>query len=152
MFDGVTLSDHTFQPPSVQLRQPSPGSTSSAADRHLEAPQSYEGLLQANTALKTRVSELEVINDLYQGTVRQYEQGVAPQAEMLPRDSETQLRHWLQQSQKREKALESRVEELEREVAELRGEQPPSKRTRVEAVEESEYPEPPQNFTNGLTD
>ncbi len=71
---------------------------------------------------------------------------------MLPRDSETQLRHWLQQSQKREKALESRVEELEREVAELRGEQPPSKRTRVEAVEESEYPEPPQNFTNGLTD
>ena len=153
MFDGVSLSEHAFQSsvmPSIPLRQPSPGSTSSNNDRHLEPPQTYEGLLQANSALKMRVNELEVINGLYQGTVRQYQQGhqPAPQAEMIPQDTDV-LRQLLQQSQQREEDLKRQVEDLEREVAELRGEQPPAKRRRLSTG--PEYPEPPQHFAaNGL--
>ena len=151
IFDGVSSAEHAFQSPAIppfQLRQPSPGSTSSFNDRNLEPPQTYEGLLQANTFLKTRVSELEVINDLYKGTVNQYEQGGAPQAEMVPRDSESQLRQSLDQALRREDDLKRQVEELEREVADLRGEQPPAKRSRIS--DSSEYPEPPQAPTNGL--
>lgn len=150
MFDGVSSAEHSFQSPAIpafQLRHPSPASTSSFNDRNLEPPQTYEGLLQANTFLKTRVSELEVINDLYKGTVNQYEQGGAPQAEMIPRDSESQLRHSLDEALRREEALKRQVDELEREVEELRGEQPPAKRSRIS---NSEYPEPPEAFTNGL--
>ncbi|KAL9131608.1 MAG: hypothetical protein Q9217_000496 [Psora testacea] len=153
MFDGVSLSDHAFQPhtmSSIPLRQPSPGSTSSNNDRHLEPPQTFEGLLQVNSALKTRVNELEVINGLYQGTVRQYQQGQqpAPQADMVPHDT-SELRQLLRQSQQREEELKRQVEDLEREVAELRGELPPAKRTRRSSG--SDYPEPPQDFAaNGL--
>ena len=150
LFDGASSTEHTFQSPAVpsfQLRHPSPGSASSFNDRNLEPPQTYEGLLQANTFLKTRVSELEVINDLYKGTVNQYEQGSAPQAEMIPRDSESQLRQSLDQALRREESLKRQVDELEREVAELRGEQL-AKRRRIS--EPSEYPEPPQVYTNGL--
>ena len=93
------------------------------------------------------MSELEVINDLYKGTVNQYEQGSAPHAEMVPRDSESQLRQFLDQALQREEKLKRQVDELEREVAELRGEQP-AKRRRIS--ESSEYPEPPQVYTNGL--
>lgn len=151
IFDGVSLADHVFQSPATShLRHTSPGSTSAFIDRHLEPPHTYDGLLQANTALKTRVSELEVINDLYRGTVTQYEQGgAAPQAEMVPRESEAQqLRQLLEQSQRREQELKQKVEELEHEVADLREEQPPAKRTHLS--ERPEYPEPPQVFTNGL--
>ena len=150
IFESVSSAEHAFQSPAIptfQLRQPSPGSTSSFNDRNLEPPQTYEGLLQANTFLKTRVSELEVINDLYKGTVNQYEQGGAPQAEMVPRDSESQLRQSLDQALRREQDLKRQVDELEREVAELRGDQPPAKRSRVS---ENEYPEPPQDFNNEL--
>lgn len=146
LFDGVSLSDHAFQSPALPPfppRHPSPGSTSSFNDRNLEPPQTYEALLHANTFLKTRVSELEVINDLYKGTVNQYEQGGAPQAEMVPRDTESQLRQSLDQALHREAELKHHVEELEREIAELRGEQPPAaKKARLDS---SEYPEPPTN-------
>lgn len=149
MFDGVSLADHVFQSPALpQLRHISPGSTSSFNDRNLEPPQTFERLLHENTLLKTRVSELEVINDLYRGTVNQYEQGAAPQADMVPRDSEAHLRQLLEQSQRREQDLKHQMEDLERENADLRGEQPPSKRARLSNG--LEYPEPPQTFTNGL--
>ena len=106
--------------------------------------------MHANSALKTRVNELEVINGLYQGHVRQYQQGQqpAPQADMIPQDSDA-LRRLLQQSQQREEDLKRKVEDLEREVAEIRSDQPAAKRTRLSAG--SEYPEPPQNLVaNGL--
>lgn len=150
MFDGV-LNDHVFQSPampSIQLRNPSPGSISSTNDRHLEPPKPYDELLQDNTHLKTRVSELEVINELYKGTVHQYQQGGnAPQAEMISRSSEDELRQLLQQSQQREESLKHQVEQLEQEITELRSEQPPAKRGRVSSLE---YPEPPQTLNNGL--
>lgn len=155
MFDGVSLTDHAFQAPGLpQLhhRQPSPGSTSSANDRHLEPPQTYEGLLRDNTALKTRVSELEVVNELYRGHVSQYPQGqtAAPPAEMIPRDSESELRAALLQAERREDDLKRQVEELRGRLAEYEGEQPPAKRAR--RASDTEYSDPPQTTfdTNGL--
>ena len=147
MFDGVSLADHAFQAPGIpplHHRQPSPGSTSSANDRHLEPPQTYEGLLRDNTALKTRVSELEVVNELYRGHVSQYPQGqaAAPQAEMMPRDTESELRAGLLQAQRREDDLKRQLEDLQQRLAEYEGEQPPTKRAR--RASEAEYPEPPQ--------
>ena len=150
LFDGVSLSDHTFQPspslPTLNLRHPSPGSTSSLNERHLEPPQTYDALLQSTTTLKTRVSELEVINDLFKGRVAQLEQSDANarRTETMQRDSESNLRQLLEQSQARENELKRQVDELEREVIDLRGLQPRAKRQRV--LDDSEYPDPPLPF------
>ena len=137
MFDGVSLTEHAFHPsttlPALHLSNPSPGSTSSLNDRHLEPPQTYEGLLAANTTLKTRVSELEVINDLFRGRVAQLEQAdeTTRQDEAVQRNAQLQLRQALEQSQRREDTLKRRVDELERQVAMLRDTEPRSKRQRL---------------------
>lgn len=103
MFDGVTLADPNFNPSanftSLQLQHPSPGSTSSSNERHLDVPQTYENLLAANTSLKTRVNELELINELF-------------------RDSESRLRRSLEDAQKREDELSRRVSSLEGQLKE----------------------------------
>ncbi|PKX99144.1 putative GATA transcription factor (AreB) [Aspergillus novofumigatus IBT 16806] len=124
IFDSVTLADHTLNPPnglpSLQLHQPSPTSTSSAAvDRHADAPQTYEGLLAANASLKTRVSELELINGLFRGRVAELEQSdaTARRSEMIVRDSEARLRRSLEEAQRREEELKRRVSDLERQLA-----------------------------------
>ncbi len=143
IFDGVPVPEHSFQPsppmPPMNLRHPSPGSTSTTMDRHLEPPQTYDGLLQSATVLKTRVSELEVINDLFRGRVAQLEQLDinARRNEMMQRDSETKLRQLLEQAQIRENELKRRVDELEREATERRGSEPIAKRQRVS--DPSEY-------------
>ena len=143
MFDGANLSDHHFNGAGA-LRQPSPGSASSNNDRHFDAPASFENLQQHNTWLRTRVSELEVINSLYQGHVQQnnrQEHHLAPQAEMMPQqETETSLRELLEQSKRREEDLTRQVEELKREVSEMKEEQSEAKRTR--RTDTSEYPEP----------
>lgn len=112
-------------------------------------------MLQEVTTLKTRVSELEVINELYRGTLEQYHQGGAPPAEMVPRDPDSNLRKIIEQSQQREQQqlhreqeLLQKIEKIERENAELRGHSSPTKRARLS--DEAEYPEPPEIPTNGL--
>ena len=118
MFDSVTLAEQSLNQqnghPSLQLRQPSPTS-SSAVDRNFEAPQTYERLLAANTKLNTRVSELEVINELFRGRVAELEQSdaTARRSEMIVRDSEVRLRRSLEESQRREEELKRRVTDLE---------------------------------------
>lgn len=127
MFDSVTLTDHNFNNsntlPALQIRQPSPGSTSSVVDRHLDVPQTYEGLLAANTSLKTRVSELEVINELFRGRVAELEQSdaTARRSEMIVRDSEVRLRRSLEEAHRREEELKRRISELEQQLAERTG-------------------------------
>lgn len=154
MFDGVSLAEHAFQAPGIppHHRQPSPGSSSSNNDRHLEPPQTYEALLRENTVLKTRVSELEVVNELYRGHVSQYPQGqaAAPPAEMIPRDTESELRATLGDVQRREDDLKRQVEELQSRLAEHEGDEPPAKRAKK--ANDPGYPEPPQAAfdTNGL--
>ncbi|KAK2791025.1 hypothetical protein FQN53_007214 [Emmonsiellopsis sp. PD_33] len=148
MFDSVTLSDHSFNPtatalPSLQLHQQSTTSTSSPNDRNLEAPQTYEALLAANTSLKTRVSELDLINELFRGRVAELEQSdaAARRAEMILRDSESRLRQSLEESQKREEGLKRRISELEQVLADrdtLQGNaspaEPQSKKIRLSDV------------------
>ncbi|MCJ1298541.1 hypothetical protein MMC08_001331 [Hypocenomyce scalaris] len=137
MFDSVSLTEHAFHPspplPGLHLSNPSPGSTSSLNDRHLEPPQTYEGLLAANTTLKTRVSELEVINDLFRGRVAQLEQAdeTTRHDEAVQRNAQLQLRQAFEQSQRREDTLKRRVDELERQVAMLRDTEPRLKRQRL---------------------
>ena len=58
--------------PALHFRQPSPNHH--YVDRHLQPPSHpYDGLQLANTELKTKVSELEVINGLFNDRVRQLE-------------------------------------------------------------------------------
>ena len=126
-FDGNSMSDHPFHSPSLaplHLRAPSPGRSESSinGDRHLDIPQTYEQLIAANSSLKTRVSELEVINELFRGRVTQLEQDEANarRGEEMRRESEHSLRLHLEESQRRENQLKRRLDDLEREVQEMR--------------------------------
>lgn len=111
--------EHNFQPspsiPPLNLRQQSPSS--------LEQPQTYDSLLQSTTALKTRVSELEVINDLFRGRVAQLEQSDdnSRRTELMQRQTEKNFRQLLEESQVREMDLQRRISDLQRELAEFRG-------------------------------
>lgn len=117
MFDSVTLGDGMSSStgiPSRQMRQPSP----SAVDRQLESSPTFESLLALNTTLKTRVSELEFVNELFRGRVTELEQSDASarRSEMIVRDSEVRLRRSLEDAQRREEDLKRRVCDLERQV------------------------------------
>lgn len=152
-FDGSALNEHAFQHGSplnahMHLRASSPGRSESSlnGDRSMDGPQTFEQLLAANSSLKTRVSELEVINELFRGRVTQLEQDEANarRGEDMRRDAELQARSLLEDSQRRENQLKRRLDDLEREVAELRESVgPPAKKIRVAEMvgEEEEVPE-----------
>ena len=119
----------------------------SAGDRHLEPPPTYEALQAANTSLKTRVSELEVINDLYQSRVSQLEQeatvrrsgeSIESAGKSVSSPESHQLRSALEETQYRERELKRRLDDLEREVVELQRESPSgchrSKKMRVSDI------------------
>ena len=147
MFDSVTRGDNALNSsgslPSLPLRQPSP----SAVDRQLDSPQTYESLLALNTSLKTRVSELDLINELFRGRVAELEQSDASarRSEMIARDSEARLRRSLEESQRREEELKRRVSELECQLgmAEGDGSEPQAKRIRLSDVVEQSPEESP---------
>ncbi|KAI4149001.1 MAG: hypothetical protein LQ340_004828, partial [Diploschistes diacapsis] len=153
MFDGGPLTDPTFGPgrspslPSLHFRHPSPAA--SIGDKHLEPPQTYDYLQQQNTTLRTKVSELEVINGLYKDRISELERN-----DMLHRQAHNA-------AQARENGLRRRLQESEREIMEMRNHSSPSnlkreldgnathtdshdspypKRSRLS--EGSEYPEP----------
>ena len=157
MFDGAALPEQGFAHPgrspslpALHFRQASPGfSVASFGDKHLELPQTYEHLQQQSTTLKTKVSELEVINGLYKDRISELERN-----ELYHRQAHEDAR-------KRESDLRRRLDDLEREVAEFRKASSPNslkrlyemdtprsnpdtppypKRTRLS--DGSEYPEP----------
>ncbi|KAJ6160835.1 Zinc finger NHR/GATA-type [Penicillium chermesinum] len=138
MFDSVTRGDGALASsgnlPSFPLRQPSP-------DRQLDSPQTFESLLALNTSLKTRVSELDLINELFRGRVTELEQSDASarRSEMIARDSEARLRRSLEESQRREEELKRRVSELERQIGNSEGDisEPSAKRIRLSDVVET---------------
>jgi GATA-binding protein, other eukaryote len=155
VFDGVSLNDHAFHSPSLPnnpyMRQPSPGSTSSINGSHLEPPLSYDQLVQSNTALKTRVSELDLINDLFKGRVSELEQSEkeARRNEELVRNNEKLLRDDLQAAQAREAELKRKLEELEAELAEAKESGPRQKRMRLsDIVDESQASTPTSSTSN----
>jgi len=140
-FNGVhSLEDqHYHQSPSLpqmhMQRGPSPGRSASPMNGHrgLEIPQTYEQLIAENSSLKTRVSELEVINELFRGRVTQLEQDEnnARRGEDMRRESEHNLGIRLGESQRRENQLKSRLDDLERELNDLKEGAPPAKKMRA---------------------
>ncbi|KAK8152433.1 hypothetical protein BC567DRAFT_54721 [Phyllosticta citribraziliensis] len=138
VFDGVTLNGHEFHsaslPPFMPPRQPSPSASSINGSHGLEPPMSYDG------QLRTRVSELEVINDLFRGRVTELEQSEqrARQDEAVARDNEKQMRDQLEEAHAREAELRRRVEELENKLGEYESEGPRQKKMRLsDIVDES---------------
>ncbi|WDK11745.1 GATA zinc finger [Colletotrichum graminicola] len=96
-------------------------------DRHLDIPQTHEQLIATNSALKTRVSELELINELFRGRLSQMEQDEASarRGQEISGKAEAQLRMQLETSKKqleeshrRENNLKRRLDELELELKE----------------------------------
>ncbi|RDA86964.1 hypothetical protein CP532_6745 [Ophiocordyceps camponoti-leonardi (nom. inval.)] len=123
-------------------------------DRTLDASQSHEQMIALNSSLKTRVSELEVINELFRGRLSQLEQqeaaarrgqevAGAEQSHLRNQldayqESEAQLRAQLEDSHRRENNLKRRLDELELELQEAKQgnkqdrSDRPAKRPRVE--------------------
>lgn len=130
LFDNVAGPDYAYQQsPSItalNMRKASSGSNCSLNDRHTELSVNNNELRQA----KTRISELELVNDLFKGRVSQLEADTH-QAEILQRKADTQLRYVYEQSQARENALKREIEELKREIMDLKDLHPHGKRQRL---------------------
>lgn len=93
-----------------------------------------------NSHLKTRVSELEVINDLFRGRVAELEQSEqeARRNESIAKEEAARYKADLDTALAREADLKRRVEELE---TELRGTRP-SKKLRLSDVSDEMMPRP----------
>ena len=131
---------HPFDPAASGIRTSSP----SNANGNLDSPQPYEALLRDNNILRTRVNELEVINDLFRGTVTQLE------------SSETTLRQEIQSLRNSEKDLKRRIAAYEGLVEEAgggdnktsntEGEQHRNGTLETDVDHGSEYPDPEKVF------
>ncbi|KAF2654881.1 hypothetical protein K491DRAFT_599933, partial [Lophiostoma macrostomum CBS 122681] len=136
MFDGVLHGADAFHSPSLpslHLRQPSPGSTSSINGSHLEPPLSYDALANQNNSLRTRVNELELVNNLFRDRVTELEtsEQEARRVEQTTRETEALLRAELEETRHREADLKRRLDEIE-------GEGPRHKKMRLsDLVDES---------------
>ena len=137
-FDGSALNEHQFHSAALNglnMRASSPGrSETSMNGGHMEG-QTYEQLIAANSSLKTRVSELEVINELFRGRVAQLEHDEQNNrhGQEMRRDAESDLQTQLEESRRRENQLKRRLDEYEQELAELREPTgPSSKRMRMD--------------------
>ncbi|KAI0022157.1 hypothetical protein F4780DRAFT_769839 [Xylariomycetidae sp. FL0641] len=97
-----------------------------------DAPQTHEQLMAANSSLKTRVSELDLINELYRGRLQQLEQDNATadnyrhSAELSAKEAATEraqreeIQRQLEDSHRRENILKRRLDEMEQELQELK--------------------------------
>lgn len=81
-------------------------------------------LIGENNRLKTRVSELELVNDLFRGRVSELEssEANARRAEISRREAEVHLRQCLDSATRREEDLKRKLECMERELEGYRGE------------------------------
>ncbi|KUI68169.1 GATA type zinc finger protein asd-4 [Cytospora mali] len=138
------LDEHQLQQPMSGFGVPGPGNGRAPSPMNGDGvPQTPEELLALNSGLKTRIDELEVINDLIQRRLQHYETygtGAAPaagsglvdgghdaaQAEALRAQvdalaaSEAQLRSQLEESHRRENAMKRRLDEMEQELKEAK--------------------------------
>ncbi|KAK4964890.1 hypothetical protein LTR28_003576, partial [Elasticomyces elasticus] len=131
-FDELSIT-HAFASPSIPaftLRHPSP-SASSINGSHADAAASPDlaALHAQNAHLKTRVSELEVINDLFRGRVAELEQ-----SELEARRAEAGMRELAERDSVTTHELRMRLEVVERELDGLRGE---SGRKRVRLADDA---------------
>ncbi|KAI0154929.1 hypothetical protein GGR57DRAFT_100333 [Xylariaceae sp. FL1272] len=98
----------------------------------LDAPQTHEQLMAANSSLKTRVSELDLINELYRDRLQQFEQegqnadNFRHAAEMSAKEAANERAHreeiqrQLDDCHRRENTLKRRLDEMEQELTELK--------------------------------
>lgn len=125
IFDNVSLPSDSFASPSIPAfahRHPSPSASSINGNPHLEPPQSYDALAAQNRDLRTRVSELEVINDLFRGRVGELEhseQG-ARRTNMMKDEDLDRTRIILEAAEQRVREMEKRLAELESDVGPAR--------------------------------
>lgn len=158
-FNGHGLEEHHYNHspslPPMHIRQPSPGdiratSPSINGPHGLEVPQTYEQLIAQNSSLKTRVSELEVINELFRGRVTQLEQDEtnARRGEEMSLEKERILMNKLEESQRRENQLKRRLDDVERELNELRDGAPRAKKMRVADMVGDSESSTPQSVTS----
>ncbi|KAI0098520.1 hypothetical protein GGR51DRAFT_565644 [Nemania sp. FL0031] len=153
--------DH-FQHDSLHYPMPgaSPGRAPSPTNGEqppLDAPQTHEQLIAANSSLKTRVSELDLINELYRGRLQQLEQdnqtadNYRHSAEMSAKEAATERAHreeiqrQLDDSHRRENSLKRRLDEMEQELSELKNQmsvmesdEPVAKRPKLEEAPHDE--------------
>ncbi|KAF8457619.1 hypothetical protein BDZ91DRAFT_666481 [Kalaharituber pfeilii] len=125
LFDSLVTDGSLVGSPSLpplNLNHPSPGSTSSLDNKHLDQPQTFESLINNNNSLMTRVKELELVNDMFRTRVHQLETSEANlrRAAITSREIETQLRQCIEDCNRREEKLKRRIEEMENELVELR--------------------------------
>ncbi|KAH8681489.1 hypothetical protein BX600DRAFT_505170 [Xylariales sp. PMI_506] len=139
IFQG--MDGHQFQSPALAQYPPmtggSPGRATSPTngEAHADAQQTPEQLMAANASLKTRVSELEVINELYRGRLTQLEadqqnsdnyrhqaeQALKGEASERAIREDIQRKHdeiqrQLEDSHRRENILKRRLDEMEQEI------------------------------------
>jgi GATA-binding protein len=110
LFEQALNGDfHSPSMPGFGFRAPSPAN-SSINGSHLEAPLPYDTLAAQNTALKTRVSEMEIRESLYRDRVAELER-----SEKSAQETESALRQELDEVRQREASLKRRIEEIEEE-------------------------------------
>lgn len=116
--------------------------------------QTHEQVIAQNSSLKTRVSELEVINELFRGRLSQLEQQEAAarhgqevadkeQTELkaqldVIQETETELRAQLEDSHRRENSLKRRLDELELELKTAEEGAEPERPSKKQKGEEAE--------------
>jgi GATA-binding protein len=141
IFDNVSLAESSFQPaglPTFALRQPSPAHSVNAM--HPEHAHPYS---ENHISLKTRVSELEVINDLFRGRVAELEQSEqdAREKEAAARNAADQYKADLDAALVRESALKRTIEALDAEIESFKSQGAPSaKRLRLSDVVRDDSP------------
>lgn len=146
MYHG--MDDHHLQQPLADFGVDANGNAHSPMNG--DAIQTPNQLLAVNSGLKTRVDELEVINDLIQRRLQHYEtygpsgnneEGLVVAANLRAQveslqQSEAQLRSQLEESHRRENAMKRRLDEMELELNSLQTTQDPdngrAKRPRLE--------------------
>lgn len=128
------MDDHHLQQPLADFGVDANGNTHSPMNG--DAIQTPNQLLAVNSGLKTRVDELEVINDLIQRRLQHYEtygtggnneEGLVVAANLRAQieslqQSEAQLRSQLDESHRRENAMKRRLDEMELELNALQTE------------------------------
>ncbi|KAK3393784.1 hypothetical protein B0H63DRAFT_28018 [Podospora didyma] len=133
IYHNIDDSFQSQQLPGFSVNATSPGRAPSPMNgERLDIPPSQEQLMALNASLKTRVSELEVIQELYRGRLQQLEQEenmrltqtqepakaeaqLRAQLDTLS-ESHTQLQKELEESHRRENMLKRRLDELEEEL------------------------------------
>lgn len=137
-FDSIIVPESVGSP-LPPMNHGSPGSTSS--QDHI---QSYESLVAANNQLKTRVAELDLVNDLFRSRVTELEnsEANARRSEITRREIEAQLRICVSEGQKREESLKRKVHDLESELKELREHAHQHKKMRLSDMVSDSSPSP----------